>query len=118
MSGFSPEQRRLLQGMGYAVLQHARDAAPAAARSPVPANRVAEPQPASAEPASHPLWTQILRALGGPAERAGLFEVDSGPALQFDGPRLGINLMALRGDPAAKRRLWQTLRDLRPDPAG
>ena len=116
MSGFSLEQRRLLQGMGYTLLQRVGASAPAETNAMAGASRAAEPEPTRATPAAHPLWTQILRALGGPAERAGLFEVESGPALQFDGPRLGINLMALREDPAAKRRLWQTLRDLRPDP--
>lgn len=116
MNGFSAEQRRLLQGMGYALLQRTGAPASAEAKPAIAANQTTEPAQTFSPAAAHPLWAQILRALGGPAERAGLFELESGPALQFDGPRLGINLRALRDDADAKRRLWQTLRDLRPDP--
>jgi len=122
MNTLSAEQQRLLQGMGYTLLRRAD-----APRAP---SQVAEPEPvfqpagsgaATAAPAQpsaapHPLWSQILLALNAPPERAGLFLADSGPALQFEGDRLGLNLDALRRDPVAKRRLWQTLRALRPAP--
>jgi hypothetical protein len=124
MSGFSALQRRLLEGMGYELLQ--RVAAPTSASGagaaaalpidqPAPSSGEANPTNARAKASDSPLWSHILRALGGPPERAGLFLVDEGPALQFDGPRLGLNLDALRRDAEAKRRLWRTLRELRPD---
>lgn len=116
MITLSSEQQRLLQGMGYTLLRRADTpragvAEPRAGEAPAPE----APALNQAGQAPHPLWTQILHALGGPADRAGLFLVESGPALQFDGPRLGLNLDALRQDPDAKRRLWQTLRALRPE---
>lgn len=116
MITLSSEQQRLLQGMGYTLLRRADAPRQGVAEGPVdeaPA-QIAAALPAAGQPA-HPLWTQILHALGGPAERASLFLVDAGAALQFDGPRLGLNLDALRQDADAKRRLWQTLRALRPE---
>lgn len=116
MITLSSEQQRLLQGMGYTLLRRADAPRAGVAEQPVD-EPPAQAEAGQAEGAAqvHPLWPQILHALGGPAERAGLFLVDSGPALQFDGPRLGLNLDALRQDADAKRRLWQTLRALRPD---
>jgi hypothetical protein len=116
MITLSSEQQRLLQGMGYTLLRRADAPRPGVAESrpdDVPAQTA--PALSEADQAPHPLWPQILHALGGPADRAGLFLVDSGAALQFDGPRLGLNLDALRQDADAKRRLWQTLRALRPE---
>lgn len=126
MSGFSAQQRRLLEAMGYVLLQRLAPPLPAAevaagAQAPAPSERpvphAGDSTPIAPLDAARdaPLWSHILRALGGPPERAGLFLVEQGPALQFDGPRLGLNLAALRQDPEAKRRLWRTLRELRPD---
>ncbi len=115
MISLSSEQQRLLQGMGYTLLRRADAPRPGVAEPQADdaTTPAAQAQPEASQP--HPLWLQILQALGGPAERADLYLVDRGPALQFDGPRLGLNLDALRHDADAKRRLWQTLRALRPD---
>ena len=126
MSGFSTQQRRLLEAMGYELLHRAVAPAGVAAATVQSAATTEKDRPsrplAAATPSvgpaiatESPLWSHVLRALGGPPERAGLFLLDAGPALQFDGPRLGLNLAALREDPDAKRRLWRTLRELRPD---
>ncbi len=63
-----------------------------------------------------PLWRALLRAAGC-AEQAdvvpGLRRVTQGPAFSYVQDELQIHCDALRGDPAAKRTLWRTLRVLR-----
>lgn len=72
--------------------------------------------PAPRGAAGDPLWQALLRAAGAetvdPAT-LGWEERLHGPAFDFDGPTLRINLIALRQQPAAKRALWKTLRALR-----
>ena len=63
-----------------------------------------------------PLWQALLRAVHASlnqVEALGWEAVLDGPPYRYDGPRLYLNLIALRGNAPAKRALWKTLRALR-----
>jgi hypothetical protein len=114
---FDPNQARLLQAMGYTLLQRrspaeAGDGAGAAPASPA-TTTAANAGDAGAAPA---LWNAVLAAAGLDATRAeacGLRRVANGIAFGHHDDELWIDLQALRGDARAKRALWRTLRALR-----
>jgi len=113
---WGPQQREWLQALGHAPLTLVGSGASADAGSPrpEPAGEGASPQPAgetapalsvppiAAQPAVDALDRALVRATGLPAAEAAL-------ALQS----LGVDPAELRGNPAAKRRLWSRLRQLR-----
>ena len=138
----APQARRqVLDALGLTPLRFAPPGAPARASAPdatpaltpdaalprtaaaaevVVATATATAIAASAAAASampiDPLWRALLRAAGC-AEQAdvvpGLRRVTQGPAFSYVQDELQIHCDALRGDPAAKRTLWRTLRVLR-----
>ncbi|MBD8525615.1 hypothetical protein [Pseudomarimonas arenosa] len=119
-----PQREAMLRAMGYRPLRLRRDDAAdtgsvatphALAAAPQP---VAQPSPARpSQPTDRdPLWQALLRAVHASLEQVdalGWEAVLDGPPYRYDGPRLYLNLIALRGQPAAKRALWKTLRALR-----
>ena len=115
----------MLRAMGYRPLRLRGTTAPADPTAPTvdiqgteqaPASRTA-PSPRAPQPTDHdPLWQSLLRAVHATAEQADLLGWQAtleGPAYRYDGPRLLLNLIALRGNAGAKRALWKTLRELR-----
>lgn len=136
----APQARRqVLDALGLTPLRFAPPGAPARASAPdaapaltpdaalprtaAAAEAVVAPAPAPAASAAaasampiDPLWRALLRAAGC-AEQAdvvpGLRRVTQGPAFSYVQDELQIHCDALRGDPAAKRTLWRTLRVLR-----
>ena len=114
---WSAQQREWLQALGHPPLTLVGCDAPVDAASPrsgaageasplpQPAGEAAQAPrmpPGAAQPVVDALDRALLRATGLPAAEAVL-------ALQS----LGVDPAALRGDPAAKRRLWSRLRQLR-----
>lgn len=85
--------------------------------SPAPPQRARASQPTDRDP----LWQALLRAVHASldqVEALGWEAVLDGPPYRYDGPRLYLNLIALRGNAQAKRALWKTLRALRRRRAG
>lgn len=118
-ASWSPRQREWLQALGHPPLMLVdrqagvsaalpepqlppEPARPATARVAPVAREVRPPVPT--RPPEDRLQRALLRATGLPAAEAGR-------ALQT----LGVDAVALRGDPAAKRALWSRLRRLRGD---
>lgn len=115
---WSPQQREWLQALGHPPLSLVERDAPVDAVSPQreAAGEAPPPQPptagepafasrvppGAAQPAVDALDRALLRATGLPAPEAALALLS-----------LGVDPAALRGDPAAKRRLWSRLRQLR-----
>lgn len=136
----APQARRqVLDALGLTPLRFAPPGAPARASAPdaapaltpdaglprtaaaaevvvATATATAASAAAVSEMPIDPLWRALLRAAGC-AEQAdvvpGLRRVTQGPAFSYVQDELQIHCDALRGDPAAKRTLWRTLRVLR-----
>lgn len=110
----------LLREMGYTLWrQRDRSAlgnAPATAGALAAATALADRPSAPLPHATDPLWRALLlacAAVDASADSLGWEARTHGPAIEFDGPTLRLNLQALRADGAAKRALWKTLRGLR-----
>lgn len=113
-------RRRILAEMGYPTLRWRGRAPAPSAPAPALPERPAQAL-ASADPVTDPLWTALLRAVGAvdlDTAELGWERRQDGPAFDFDGPILRINLEQLRRQPRAKRELWKTLRALRRQLAG
>lgn len=138
---FDARQARLLEAMGYRLLQRVGSstvdgsAAPPVAgsgpralpidamppASPLASTTVGPPPTAStsdratAGPGDR-LWTALLQAAGldpAGADAAGLRRAASGVAVEYLRDELWVDPLALRQRPREKRGLWKTLRALR-----
>ena len=116
----------MLRAMGYRPLRLRGVTAPDTTESAIASDDIPRPAPASAtaqaaarspQPTDRdPLWLALLRAVHAAPDQVDLLgwqAVLEGPAYRYDGPRLYLNLIALRGNATAKRALWKALRALR-----
>lgn len=111
---FEREPARLLEAMGYTLLQRVAVAPPAGA---APAQVEQAPAPKPAVPRNpDKLWQAVLAAASLDDARAAeclLYCASDGQPFAFNGAELHIDPAALRRAPNAKRALWKTLRALR-----
>jgi hypothetical protein len=122
---FEQTQIRLLEAMGYRLLQRPSAVEPgavpattgSAASESMPAaeSPTAVPAPAVQSPADR-LWAALLAAAALTPERAdanGLRRASSGVAFEYIADELWVDPEALRRNPQGKRGLWKALRGLR-----
>ena len=112
---FEREPARLLEAMGYTLLQRVTVAAPAAAAPAAPVQVEQAPKPSVPRNPDR-LWQAVLAAASLDDARAAeclLYCASDGQPFAFNGAELHIDPAALRRAPSAKRALWKTLRALR-----